>query len=75
MSDLKAILDEVEPLPGSANFSPKEVEETIQSAAKLVGDTNVDWTKRLNMVRTLFPGPTDQEAAFTPNLFILLICS
>ena len=48
--DLKAILSEVEPLARSSMLTPKEVDEIIQSTAKMVGDMNVDWTKRLNMV-------------------------
>jgi len=50
-TDLKTALKEVEPLKGSSNFTAKEVDEIMQSTAKLVGDTNVDWLKRLNMVR------------------------
>lgn len=47
--DLRAILSEVEPLSGV--LSPKEVDEIMQTTAKMVGDTSVEWTKRLNMVR------------------------
>lgn len=50
MADLKGIMAQVEPLPGSARLTNKEVEEILKSTAKVVGDTNVDWIKRLNMV-------------------------
>jgi hypothetical protein len=46
--DLRTILSEIEPLSGM--LSPKEVDEIMQTTAKIVGDTNVEWTKRLNMV-------------------------
>jgi len=48
-NDLKACLAEIEPLEGQ--LSPKEVDEIMQTTAKMVGDNNVEWTKRLNMVR------------------------
>ncbi len=48
VKDLRTILNETEPLSGC--LSPKEVDEVMQTTAKIVGDTNVEWTKRLNMV-------------------------
>jgi hypothetical protein len=45
--DLRAILAEIEPL---GNLSPKEVDEIMQTTAKIIGDTGVEWTKRLNVV-------------------------
>ena len=48
--DLKSVLKDVEPLPGSSMFNAKEVDEVMQSTAKIVGDTNVDWMIRLNAV-------------------------
>lgn len=49
-ADLKSVLRDVEPLPGSSMFNAKEVDEVMQSTAKIVGDTNVDWMIRLNAV-------------------------
>lgn len=51
MDDIRGILAEISPLPGSSNLTSKEVDEIIKSTVKQVGDTNVDWDKRLNMVR------------------------
>lgn len=50
IKDLRTILSETEPLSGV--LTPKEVDEVMQTTAKIVGDTNVEWTKRLNMVIT-----------------------
>ncbi|CAG7826096.1 unnamed protein product [Allacma fusca] len=49
--DLKSVLREVEPLPGSSMFSAKEVDEIMQSTAKIVGDNNTDWIIRLNALK------------------------
>lgn len=48
--DLKALLNEQEPLSGSSSFSAKQVDEIMQQTAKQVGDVNVDWMKRITMV-------------------------
>lgn len=51
VKDLKTILSETEPLGGV--LTPKEVDEIMQTTAKIVGDTGVDWIKRLNTVWNL----------------------
>lgn len=48
IKDIRTILSETEPLSGV--LTPREVDEIMQTTAKIVGDTNVEWTKRLNMV-------------------------
>jgi len=52
LGDLKSAIQEIDCLPGSSMLSAKEVDEIMQSTAKIVGDTNIEWIKRLNMLKT-----------------------
>lgn len=54
VKDLKALLSEQDCLPGSSGLSAKQVDDIMQQTAKSVGDANVEWTKRLNMVSTTY---------------------
>lgn len=51
IKDLKTLLNEQEPLSGSSSLSAKQVDDIMQTTAKVVGEGGGDWSKRVTMVR------------------------
>lgn len=50
IKDLRTLLKEQEPLTGSSSLGAKQVDEIMQNTAKVVGDINTDWSKRVSVV-------------------------